>query len=259
MTYCYWGARAYGKVNQQCLFRYNRKTVVQHQIGVGISGKFKAFKWEYVGDKQIRTRYYKEIDKDDITRYVKSEDVTDQWLLETQTDKGLKNNTCVEYDWLGKGMFNLPPKKLAEKVYNPKDLHPLYNDYGRAWDQHFFNDLITCDLYNPQPWILDNPYEPFVESFKKCKNVVGFKSNMVDWLIGLLGFFVPCIIFLIRSSRLLLRNVTLSFCKLALVDFATTLLFSIRSILSVALCINLIKLLLLFIFLSLTKILLFFL
>ena len=191
MTYCYWGGRAYGKVNQQCLFRYNRKTVVQHQIGVGISGKFKAFKWEYVGDKQIRTRYYKEIDKDDITRYVKSEEVTDQWLLETQTDKGLENNTCVEYDWLGKGMFNLPPKKLAEKVYKPVDLHPLYNDYGRAWDQHFFNDLITCDLYNPQPWILDNPYEPFVESFKNCKNVVGFKSNMVDWLIGLLGFFVP--------------------------------------------------------------------
>tara|TARA_B100001996_G_scaffold345485_1_gene301892 strand:- start:193 stop:1131 length:939 start_codon:yes stop_codon:yes gene_type:complete len=194
MTNVYWGGRAYGKVNMQCLFRYNRKTVSQHA-----HHKYKLFKWEYVGDKQIRTRYYQEIDKDNITRYVKNEEVTDEWLLETQTDKGLKNNTHVEFDWLGKGTFSIPDEKMktlrrkdgSEILYEPKDLYPIYEDDIDVWYDHFANDIITCDLYNPIDWLLEQEDHRLLRILKGCRNVVGYKDNMHDWLMGLIGFFVP--------------------------------------------------------------------
>ena len=178
MTYVYWGGRTYGKINQQGLFRWNRKTVSQNAHNI-----FKAFKWEYVGDKQIRTRYYWNVEDDKITRYVKSESITDDWLYNTVVDKGIKNNDTagLEKDWLGGGRYENP--EIAKKrEYNPPELRPIWDNYG-----HFHNDIITCDLYLPQPYVLDGP---FISTLKTCKHVVGYKSDMVSWFINVLNYFV---------------------------------------------------------------------
>jgi len=192
MTSIYWGGRLYGKVNMQCLFRYNRKSVSQHA-----HHKYKLFKWEYVGSKQIRSVYYQS--NDWITKHVKVDVVDDKFLLETQTDKGLKNNTHVEFDWLGKGAMSIPETKMktlrredgSEILYEPKDLHPIYEDDIDVWYDHFVNDIITCDLYNPIDWLLEQKDHRLLQILKGCRNVVGYKENMHDWLIGLIGLFVP--------------------------------------------------------------------
>tara|TARA_B100000927_G_scaffold143568_1_gene115881 strand:+ start:1738 stop:2679 length:942 start_codon:yes stop_codon:yes gene_type:complete len=190
MTSIFWGGKLYGKVNMQCLFRYNRKTVIQNA-----SHKYKSFKWEYNGNQQIRSIFYKKKDNNDISTKLKIDTITDKWLLETQTDKGLKNNTDCEFDWLGKGRFSLSPDKLKkikndkgeEILYEPEDLHPLYGDNIKTWYDHFINDFMSCDLYNPLHWMLDQNYKPYIDTLKKCRNVVGYKENMHDWLVGLLG------------------------------------------------------------------------
>ena len=55
MKFVIWGARHYGKSYFNGLFRYNRKTITQMQIG----GKYVSLKWEYHGIDQHRIRYIK--------------------------------------------------------------------------------------------------------------------------------------------------------------------------------------------------------
>ena len=199
MTSIYWGGRIYGKVNMQCMFRYNRKTVSQHA-----HHKYKLFKWDYIGNKQVRSTYYQSNKTDWVTKHVKIDVIDDKFLLETNMDKGVKFMATLESDWLGKGKYDIAPEKMkklrrddgSEILYEPKELYPIYQDDIDVWYDHFVNDIITCDLYCPIHWLLEQKDHRLLHIIKGCRNVVGYKSDIHDWLIGLIGLFVPC-----ESSR----------------------------------------------------------
>ena len=53
MKFVIWGARHYGKAYFNSIFRYNRKTVTQMQIG----GKYVSHKWEYHDLDQHHIKY----------------------------------------------------------------------------------------------------------------------------------------------------------------------------------------------------------
>jgi len=187
MKFVIWGARHYGKAYFNGLFRYNRKTVTQMQIG----GKYVSHKWEYHGLDQHRIKYVRYTDSDIITPIIKVDSLSSEQLLQHVSDKGIKTLLLVEEDYLGYGKWNPPHDKFKVGTWkeNNKKLYPIYADHGSKWHDHFFNDLCTCDVFIPQP----HPqifYEPFIDQFKTCHNIVPYKSNILDITIARVNLFV---------------------------------------------------------------------
>ena len=66
MKFVIWGARHYGKGYFNGLFRYNRKTLTQMQIGC----KYVSHKWEYHGLDQHNIKYVRYDDSNIITKII---------------------------------------------------------------------------------------------------------------------------------------------------------------------------------------------
>ncbi len=187
MKFVIWGARHYGKSYFNGLFRYNRKTITQMQIG----GKYVSLKWEYHGIDQHRIRYIKYDDSDIITPVIKVDSLSSEQLLQHRTDKGIKTEEFVYEDYLGYGKNNPPDTtfKVGTWKENNKELYPIYEDHGSKWHDHFFNDLCTCDVFIPQP----HPqifYKPFIDQFNTCYNIIPYKTNILDITIARVNLFV---------------------------------------------------------------------
>ena len=187
MKFVIWGARHYGKAYFNGLFRYNRKTVTQMQIG----GKYVSHKWEYHDLDQHHIKYIRYDDSDTITPVIKVDSLSSEELLQHRVDKGIKTQEGVEEDYLGYGKNN-PTKtkfKMGTWKENNRKLYPIYEDHGSVWHDHFFNDLCTCDVFIPQP----HPqifYKPFIEHFNSCHNLVPYKIEMLDITIARINLFV---------------------------------------------------------------------
>ena len=188
MKFVIWGARHYGKSYFNGLFRYNRKTLTQMQIG----GEYQSHKWEYHGIDQHRIIYVKYDDSDIITPIREVDSLSSDELLQHRTDKGIKTEEYVQEDYLGYGKNNIPKFvkfKMGVRKENNKKLYPIYADHGSKWHDHFFNDLCTCDVFIPQP----HPqifYEPFIDHFNTCHNIVPYKDNILDITIARINLFV---------------------------------------------------------------------
>jgi len=188
MKFVIWGARHYGKSYFNGLFRYNRKTLTQMQIG----GEYQSHKWEYHGIDQHRIIYNKYDDSDIITPIREVDSLSSDELLQHRTDKGIKTEEYVQEDYLGYGKNNIPKFvkfKMGVRKENNKKLYPIYADHGSKWHDHFFNDLCTCDVFIPQP----HPqifYEPFIDHFNTCHNIVPYKDNILDITIARINLFV---------------------------------------------------------------------
>ena len=187
MKFVIWGARHYGKAYFNSIFRYNRKTVTQMQIG----GKYVSHKWEYHDLDQHHIKYIRYDDSDTITPVIKVDSLSSEELLQHRVDKGIKTQEGVEEDYLGYGKNN-PTKtkfKMGTWKENNRKLYPIYEDHGSVWHDHFFNDLCTCDVFIPQP----HPqifYKPFIEHFNSCHNLVPYKIEMLDITIARINLFV---------------------------------------------------------------------
>ena len=182
-----WGFKHYGKCYFTSLFRYNRKTVVQMQIG----GEYRSHKWEYHGQDQHYTEYSRFIDEDNIAQNTRVDTISSEELLVTNTDIGIRIIEVVIEDWWGHGKKTQPfllGKKIDTDIESKRKLHPIYADHGSKWSDHFFNDLCTCDLFVPQPhnsiW-----YEPFIDHFKKSTNLFPYKSDVLDVCIQRVNMF----------------------------------------------------------------------
>jgi len=188
MKFVIWGARHYGKSYFNGLFRYNRKTLTQMQIG----GEYQSHKWEYHGIDQHRIIYNRYDDSDIITPIIEVDSLSSDELLQHRTDKGIKTEEYVQEDYLGYGKNDIPKFvkfKMGVRKENNKKLYPIYADHGSKWHDHFFNDLCTCDVFIPQP----HPqifYEPFIDHFKTCHNIVPYKDNILDITIARINLFV---------------------------------------------------------------------
>ena len=182
-----WGFKHYGKCYFTSLFRYNRKSVVQMQIG----GSYISHKWEYHGKDQHYIKYYRYNDENNITDTTRVDTISSEELLVTNTDIGIRIVEVVTEDWWGHGKKTQPfllGKKIDEDTETKRKLYPIYDDHGSKWSYHFFNDLCTCDLFVPRPhesmW-----YEPFVEHYKKSTNLFPYKSNVLDVCIQRINMF----------------------------------------------------------------------
>ena len=188
MKFVIWGARHYGKSYFNGLFRYNRKTLTQMQIG----GEYQSHKWEYHGIDQHRIIYNRYDDSDIITPIIEVDSLSSDELLQHRTDKGIKTEEYVQEDYLGYGKNDIPKFvkfKMGVRKENNKKLYPIYADHGSKWHDHFFNDLCTCDVFIPQP----HPqifYEPFIDHFNTCHNIVPYKDNILDITIARINLFV---------------------------------------------------------------------
>ena len=188
MKFVIWGARHYGKGYFNGLFRYNRKTLTQMQIG----GEYQSHKWEYHGIDQHRIIYNRYDDSDIITPIIEVDSLSSDELLQHRTDKGIKTEEYVQEDYLGYGKNDIPKFvkfKMGVRKENNKKLYPIYADHGSKWHDHFFNDLCTCDVFIPQP----HPqifYEPFIDHFNTCHNIVPYKDNILDITIARVNLFV---------------------------------------------------------------------
>ena len=187
MKFVIWGARHYGKAYFNGLFRYNRKTVTQMQIG----GKYVSHKWEYHGLDQHNIKYVRYDDSNIITKIILVDSLNSEQLLTHRTDKGIKIEYFVYEDYLGYGKNNPPDSKFKVGTWKEsnKKLYPIYEDHGSKWHDHFFNDLCACDLFLPQP----HPqifYKPFIEYFRTCNNIIPYKENLLDITIARINLFV---------------------------------------------------------------------
>jgi len=187
MKFVIWGARHYGKSYFNGLFRYNRKTVTQMQIG----GKYVSHKWEYHDLDQHHIKYKRYDDSDTITPVIKIDSLSSEQLLQHYTDTGIKTQEFVYEDYLGYGKNNPPKTKFKVGTWkeNKRKLYPIYEDHGSIWHDHFFNDLCTCDVFIPQP----HPqifYKPFIDHFNTCHNIVPYKTDMLDITIARINLFV---------------------------------------------------------------------
>tara|TARA_Y100001935_G_scaffold33430_1_gene26767 strand:+ start:338 stop:1246 length:909 start_codon:yes stop_codon:yes gene_type:complete len=181
-----WGFKHFGKSFFLASFRYNRKTVVQMQIG----GEYSTHKWEYHGVEQHYKTFYRENDDNIIKCRTKIHELTSDELLLYNLDKGIISPDGVNDDYLGYGKFQFNKPKVDTSVDKKtgKKLYPIYSDHGSKWSDHFFDDLCTCDLFVPRPhnsmW-----YEPFIEHFRKCNNIVTYKEDVLDMCISRLNLF----------------------------------------------------------------------
>ena len=181
-----WGFKHYGKAQFLALFRYNRKRVVQMQIG----GEYSTHKWEYHGIEQHYKRYFRLMDDDSIKCRTEIHKITSDELLLHNPDIGINYPCVVNDDYMGYGKFNLNKPKFDTSVDKKtgKKLYPIYSDHGSKWSDHFFDDLCTCELFLPRPhesmW-----YEPFIEHFRKCNNIVVYKEDVLDMCISRLNLF----------------------------------------------------------------------
>jgi len=147
-------------------------------------------KWEYDGDTQIYKTYYKsgEIKNETITF-----DATSDELLNIYQSMGIKwGLKCdLDYDYLGYGKWlkwtkeekkdwhtNLRNYKKINRMSGVKE--EIYTQSGHLWHEHFFNDLIDVDLFIPTYYDTIFDYEPFVEYFRTCRNVIPYKSDLID-------------------------------------------------------------------------------
>ena len=181
-----WGFKHFGKSFFLASFRYNRKSVVQMQIG----GEYSTHKWEYHGIEQHYKTFYRESDDNIIKCRTKIHKLTSDELLLYNLDKGIISPDGVNDDYLGYGkfQFNKPKVNTSVDKKTGKKLYPIYSDHGSEWSDHFFDDLCTCDLFVPRPhnsmW-----YEPFIEHFRKCNNIVTYKEDVLDMCISRLNLF----------------------------------------------------------------------
>lgn len=181
-----WGFKHFGKSFFLASFRYNRKSVVQMQIG----GEYSTHKWEYHGVEQHYKTFYRENDDNIIKCRTKIHELTSDELLLYNLDKGIISPDGVNDDYLGYGkfQFNKPKVNTSVDKKTGKKLYPIYSDHGSKWSDHFFDDLCTCDLFVPRPhnsiW-----YEPFIEHFRKCNNIVTYKEDVLDMCISRLNLF----------------------------------------------------------------------
>ena len=191
MKFVYWGARHYGKSYIVSLFRYNRKTVTRMRIG----GKYLSQKYEYYDKDQHFITYCRYVEDSHISKRNTIHTLSSDELMSINTDIGLKTMEFVEEDWLGYGA-NDPPlsnvllktNRISSKI--DRDLYPIYQDHGSKWHEHFFNDLCTCDLFVPQPHEELFEYQPFIDYFKTCHNIIAYKSNILDITIARVNLFV---------------------------------------------------------------------
>jgi len=192
MTVTFWGARHYAKCYMVGLFRYNRKTVTRMTIG----GEYSSHKYEYHGVDQHYIKYYRFTGDNSLSSVRKVRPLSSEQLLSHPQDEGLKIKYFVEDDWMGYGKFNPP---LSNKIFKSnvlansggQELYPMYADHGSKWHDHFFNDLSTCDLFCPQPHKQLFEYEPFIDYFKSCNNIVPYKTNIEQITIARINQFVP--------------------------------------------------------------------
>ena len=182
-----WGFKHYGRCYFTSLFRYNRKNVVQMQLG----GTYISHKWEYHGQDQHYIKYSRFIGEDNITQNTRVDTISSEELLVTDTDIGIRIIEVVTEDWWGYGKKTEPQllgKKIDVDTESKRKLHPIYADHGSKWSYHFFNDLCTCDLFVPTPhnsmW-----YEPFINHFKKSTNLFPYKSDVLDVCIQRVNMF----------------------------------------------------------------------
>jgi len=128
MKFVIWGARHYGKAYFNGLFRYNRKTVTQMQIG----GKYVSHKWEYHDLDQHHIKYKRYDDSDTITPVIKVDSLSSEQLLHHYTDTGIKIEYFVYEDYLGYGKNNPPKTKFKVGTWkeNNRKLYPIYEDHG---------------------------------------------------------------------------------------------------------------------------------
>ena len=192
-----WGYKHYGKSYITGLYRYNRKNVTIMQIG----GMYLSCKWMYDELDQQRIKYYRYKDEDIITTDIKTDRLSSDDLLHHDTDKGIRNMGFVEEDYLGYGKNSregwLKRKKLRPDCsmkpnlskLESRELYPIYSDHGSIWEDHFFNDLCDCDLFVPRPHPQLMSYKPFIEHFKKCRNIFSYKSDIVDICIARINLF----------------------------------------------------------------------
>ncbi len=192
-----WGFKHFGKSYFTGLYRYNRKNVTMMQIG----GTYLSNKWMYDELDQYRIKYYRYKDDDTITKDTKIERLSSDDLLHHDTDKGIVNQGFVEEDYLAYGK-NSRDNWLRSKKIRPdcslkphlsklesRELYPIYSDHGSVWEDHFFNDLCDCDLFVPRPHPQLMSYKPFIEHFKTCRNIITYKSDVVDMCIARINLF----------------------------------------------------------------------
>ena len=183
-----WGARLIGKSYIRGLFRYNRKNVVQMQIG----GRYKSHKWAYWGKNQHRITYYRNKDESHISKEVFIEEMTTYDIISNFEDKGIQSREGVVDDYIGYGKNNKRPRrKIDVWEETGRELYPIYEDDGSVWEDHFFNDLCTCDLLIPQPHPQLFAHEPFLYFFRTSDNVLPYKSDILDMTIAQVNMFDP--------------------------------------------------------------------
>ena len=181
-----WGFKHYGKSFFIASFRYNRKRVTQMQIG----GEYSTHKWEYHGIEQHYKMFYREHDDETIRCRTEIHKLTSDELLLYNLDKGIISPDGSYDDYLGYGKFQFhkPMVDISLGKDTGKKLYPIYSDHGSKWSDHFFDDLCTCELFVPRPhdsmW-----YEPFIEHFRKCNNIVTYKEDVLDMCISRLNLF----------------------------------------------------------------------
>ena len=183
-----WGCRHYGKSYFTGLFRYNRKDVSLMQIG----GKYTTHQWKYNNGEQHRIKYFRYEDDSYISTDIKTDILSSEDLLNYDTDKGIRTREFVEEDYIGYGVNNPPVSESGFKMdtwrKTNRKLYPIYADHGSVWNYHFFNDITNCDLLVPQPhdtiW-----YESFIKFFRKCRNIITYKEDILDITIARVNIF----------------------------------------------------------------------
>ncbi len=197
--FVYWGFRHYGRKHLECLFRYNRKSVTEMQLGQKDFGI--VHKWSYEGNTQHYDTFYKLNKYDNIQTYRESFDATSDELLDVYTDLGLKINFIVENDYLGYGKHDEVNYKRNDKSkltnYKTsgtplnyalgganKDVYCTYSNDGYMWHRHYFEDIATSDLFIPTMFSTVLTYQPFIDHLKKQTNYIGTKSDILELMIA---------------------------------------------------------------------------
>ena len=181
-----WGFKHYGKSYITGLYRYNRKNVSMMHIG----GEYGSLVWKYKGLDQHLIKYFRYNDEDNITTKIRIDRFSSDDLLHHDTNLGIKTQEWVEEDYLGYGNNQHPkPKYVIGVDKSGRKLYPIYADHGSLWEEHFFNDLCDCDLFVPQTHPQLMSYKPFIEHFKTCRNILPYKSDIVDMCIQRINLF----------------------------------------------------------------------
>mgnify|MGYP001168149988 CR=1 FL=1 len=178
-----WGHRHYGKGYLLNLFKYNRMDVTLTQIG----GMFLSHQWKYIDADQRHIKYFRFIEDGHITIETKCHRLSSDELLEYDEPIGLKWAMSVAEDYIFYGKLT-DPKYCKTNQMKGRELYPIYADNGKIWHDHFFKDLCDCDVYFPRPhpqiW-----YDPFIHHFKTCRNIVPYKTNILDITIARINLF----------------------------------------------------------------------